>query len=103
MTAISPREAVDRFASEIPPEVIECWNEELMANLRVRGKYASSNCLYSNISKRIQAKLNISSQEVNRRGWLDIEDIFRAKGWEVSSDIPGYNESYSANVTFSSR
>lgn len=33
-------------------------------------------------------------------GWLNIEDVYRAEGWKVEYDKPGYNESYGAYFKF---
>ena len=35
-----------------------------------------------------------------RERWLDVEDLYRAQGWVVTLDKPGYNESYPASLTF---
>lgn len=35
-----------------------------------------------------------------RERWLDVEDLYRAQGWVVTFDKPGYNESYPASFTF---
>lgn len=36
------------------------------------------------------------------REHLDVEDVYRAAGWEVTYDKPGYNETYDATFTFRS-
>ncbi len=35
------------------------------------------------------------------RGWLNVEATYRAAGWRVEYDKPGYNETYAATFTFS--
>ena len=37
------------------------------------------------------------------KGYLNIEEIYRAAGWKVSYDKPGYNESYDAYFVFSKK
>jgi hypothetical protein len=46
----------------------------------------------------IQKGLN--RQEIFNKHWLDVEDVYRAEGWHVEYDKPGYNETYPATFTF---
>jgi hypothetical protein len=46
---------------------------------------------------------DVERGEIFHRGWLDVEDAYRAEGWTVVYDKPGYNESYAASFTFSAR
>ena len=41
-----------------------------------------------------------SRQEVFDRHWLDFEDLYREKGWDVEYDKPAYNEFYKAKFIF---
>lgn len=43
------------------------------------------------------------ADEVFKKGWLNVEYLFRAAGWEVQYDKPGYNETYEAYFTFSKK
>lgn len=42
----------------------------------------------------------VSRQEVFDRHWLDFEDLYREKGWDVEYDKPAYNEFYKAKFIF---
>lgn len=42
----------------------------------------------------------IVPQHFFARGWLNIEDLYREAGWNVTYDKPGFNESYKASFTF---
>ncbi len=42
----------------------------------------------------------MSSSEIYERHLLDVEPSYRAEGWEVEYDKPGYNETYEATFTF---
>ncbi|MFA6269902.1 MAG: hypothetical protein WC657_01670 [Candidatus Paceibacterota bacterium] len=42
----------------------------------------------------------LNREEIFKRGWLDVEEVYRAVGWVVLYDKPGYNESYPATFTF---
>lgn len=41
-----------------------------------------------------------SRQKVFDKGWLDFENLYREKGWNVEYDKPGYNEFYKACFIF---
>lgn len=41
-----------------------------------------------------------SRREAFDRHWLDFEDAYRAQGWDVEFDKPGYCESYKAHWIF---
>jgi hypothetical protein len=43
----------------------------------------------------------IGRPDVFDKGWLDVEEVYRAAGWKVKYDKPGYNESYDAYFVFS--
>lgn len=43
------------------------------------------------------------SAVIYRERWLDIEPLYRAEGWDVTYDKPGYNESYAAFFVFRRR
>lgn len=43
----------------------------------------------------------MSRFEIFDKGYLDFEGAYRAEGWHVHYDKPGYNETYPANFTFS--
>ncbi len=42
-----------------------------------------------------------AESEIYDGHWLDFEDSYRAEGWKVVYDRPGYNESYDASFKFS--
>lgn len=48
-------------------------------------------------------KVEVTRQMLFDRGWLNFEVLFRAHGWDVMYDKPGYNETYPANWKFTSR
>lgn len=52
----------------------------------------------------ILAKLpDVTREQIYENRWLDIEDSYRAVGWHVEYDKPGYCESYEATFTFKRR
>ena len=48
----------------------------------------------------LMVKKCLDSESVYRYSWLNVEDIYRAAGWLVEYDKPGYNEDYEASFTF---
>lgn len=42
-----------------------------------------------------------AESEIYEGHWLDVEDSYRAEGWKVVYDRPGYCESYDASFKFS--
>jgi len=45
-------------------------------------------------------KKGLNRAEIFDKGWLNVEEVYRAAGWAVEYDKPGFNESYSATFTF---
>jgi hypothetical protein len=41
-----------------------------------------------------------NEREIFDNGWLNVEDGYRAHGWRVEYDKPGWNESYEAHYKF---
>ena len=41
-----------------------------------------------------------TSKEIFDRGWMDIEDIYRKRGWDVTYESPDYTESFPPYFTF---
>jgi hypothetical protein len=91
---IAPSEARKTFINNIPGFVIESFNELIVENLN--GRYAT--VLQKEAVTRIKKKMP-DGERFNDR-WLDIEDVYRANGWVVKYDKPGYNESYEPSFEF---
>lgn len=96
MPAISPKEVKKRKLSKIPEVVFTAVNSFLERGHR---KIYQTELL---------AKLKTLAPEINSseyfdNGWLDFEPKYRAQGWAVEYDKPGYCETYDANWTFKAR
>lgn len=92
--ALSPEEAIERFKSEIPEEVLECWNNLIVKNMTMQNGKTVSVFKLSELKQNICVAMKSGSETVKERGWLDLEDVFREKGWKVEFDKPAYNETY---------
>ena len=80
----------------VPDEVIQVFNE--MISEAWDGN--SATLKQNDVAPRIADRMECSRAHVFKKGWLDIESLFRDAGWEVEYDKPGYNESYGAAFTF---
>lgn len=96
---ISPEDIPYQKAIDLPDEVLECWNS-MIARCYSSG---SSRITLKEASAELQALFGKTHQEIRKLGYLDIEPIYRAEGWKVEYDQPGFNESYEAYFVFSKR
>ena len=100
---ISPTEVTAQKRTSIPDFVIECWNNAIAK------KWTGNGCVVTikqdDIENEIAAKLppGVKRSDIYSNGWLDIEPIYRARGWKVIFDKPGYCESYDAYFQFSKK
>lgn len=89
------RLSIKKLAS-IPDEVIEAINELIVANWNGH----SATFTQTNVVGLIQRKLHCSEDQIYKNHWIDFEDIYRNKGWSVTYDKPGFNESYEPTFKF---
>ncbi len=100
---IKPSEVVKKKTAQIPEIVFEVANELIAENWTG----SSATFTVDELAERVVARgTPPADTPVNYRAALfakrafDIEDSYREAGWTVKFDRPGYNESYSANWTF---
>lgn len=93
---ISPSEVVDHKKRVFPPEVIEVFNDLIAKNYTGRQAVV----FYDEAARAIASKLGIKRTDVFDHQYLDVEDLYRSEGWKVTTDSPGYNESYRGSFTF---
>jgi hypothetical protein len=94
---ITPETAVAHKASRLPSEVIEVFND-LIAD-RFDGQ--SAQFRQEEAVEAIVARGVVPDRKaVFDRHWLDVEPVYRAAGWHVTYDKPGFNETYAATFTF---
>lgn len=94
---IKPSEVAGRRAETIPPEVIDAFNEAIVANWTGR----SATVIQKEVAAMIASKLSCPLEMVYDKHYLDVESIFEAAGWTVKYDKPGYCETYDAYFEFS--
>ena len=83
----------------IPDGVIGAFNE-LIAEKWIAGTRSAS-FTQDEVIDRVLIKMpGVTRQELFERHYLDVEPKYRAVGWIVEYDKPGYSESYKAHFTF---
>lgn len=96
---ITPVEASRRFANEIiPDEIIAAVNELIVQNL-----VKDIATITQHEIVELAVLKGLKREDIFENRWLDIEEVYRAAGWTVGYDKPGYNESYKASFTFRKR
>ena len=91
---ITPKEA--SAGGNIPDVVLETVNDYLKA----RGSMDRIVLTQNELLTLLEGK-GVNRREAFEKGWLNFEEVYRAAGWDVEYDKPGYNESSSAFFTFS--
>lgn len=97
MPAIRPCDIPQAKIDSIPEEVIAIFNEMIVKNMI--GRRASFK--QKDVAAKIAEFMGVNQRTIFENNWLDVEPIFRAAGWKVEFDCPGYNESYDAFYSFS--
>ena len=81
---ITPTEATTAreilATSDIPPTVIEVFNELIVEYLDGFGRARIEQMVAAN---RVAARLGMTRREVYDRHWLDVEPVFEEAGWKV--------------------
>lgn len=96
MNPIKPTELAAYKSVLLPDAVIQSFNE-LIAE-----KFADGRAVVE--QRAVVARMvlkGLDRDDIYAHGYLDVEEIYRATGWKVKYDKPGYNEGYEANFTFS--
>ena len=89
----------------IPDFIIEAVNGLIQQNWTGEQAKVTQNEILNIVSVREKdPDLDIDDKptrdEVFSHHWLDIEDLYRAKGWDVKYDQPAYYETYDAYFVF---
>lgn len=88
----------------MPDFVITAFNELLAEKYNGRGDITilQKNAITKiiEVSGRKDQRSMVDRGAIFENGWLDIEDEYRAAGWLVAYDKPGYCETYEASWIF---
>ena len=87
--AITPDEVIAQKERDFPPEVINAFNKLIAKHWHGGESVFTLAVARSAVAFALQ-QAGIPFEVC----YLDVEDIYRKKGWKVVYDKPGYNESY---------
>lgn len=99
---ITPEEVTSRKGPLFPKYVIEAFNTLIARNYSSGSSTVSQNEVIEEILKgaKQDGKTELTREDIFKRHYLDVEDVFEEAGWEVEYDKPGYDETYEATFTF---
>lgn len=92
---ISPAE-IEQRKIIFPKEVFETFNRLIADNWNGH----SATVMQKEATKAIADVLNIPVSQIFNKGYLDIEEAYRAAGWHVQYDKPAFDESYEPHFVF---
>lgn len=93
---IKPSEVRQHKTDALPEEVFIAFND----CITLTWDGWSAVVKQRDVAERIAAAMSITTAEVVQRHYLDVEESYRAEGWVVGYDKPGYNETYDATFRF---
>jgi hypothetical protein len=97
---IKPSDVGKAKAAQIPPAVFEAFNELIIAHW---DGHAAEFTQAEAVALVVKKMPDTTKAQIYARHWLDVEAAYRADGWQVVYDKPGYNEDYEATFTFTKR
>jgi len=96
---ITPDQVNERRVVALPDEILEVFNELIVE----KWDGCRATIKQDDLVERIVSRLDVERHQVFKKGWLNVEGIYRDAGWRVLYDKPGYNESYPATFEFRHR
>lgn len=94
---IKPSEVV--AAKAIPDFVVDVFNKLIARDFDGN----ESKIRQREVITLLSSDYGVSREQVFQKGFLNIESLFTAAGWEVDYDRPGYNEDYDAFFIFTKK
>jgi hypothetical protein len=95
MGPIKPSEMAQKKQEVIPDIVFETFNELITLAFR-----NGSAIVFQKEIADLLVERGLDRKEIFDKGWLNIEDSYKAVGWDVYYDKPAYNETYEATFKF---
>lgn len=101
--AIRPEEVAAAKAATFPWYVLQAFNHIIAA--KFVSKNQSVTIYQDDVIEDMILLAQSSGLELDRsiifdKGYLNVEEVYRAAGWKVDYDKPAYNESYRAHFKF---
>lgn len=82
----------------IPPFVYDVFNTLIEEKM---GDNMSAKILLKDVKSAIRGHKEYKDEDIFKRKWCDVEDMYREVGWEVIYDGPAYCETYDGYYVFS--
>lgn len=95
---ITPDEVVAVKKVMLPKKVFDAFNALIARNF-----YGNSAVVRQDEVVALLVANGLSRGDIFAKHWLDVEDVYRAAGWIVEYDKPGFNETYEPTFTFKSQ
>ncbi len=92
---IKPQEVLQKKLENFPSAVFESFNE-----LIAKGFNGNQATVYQETVVDLMIEKGLNKSAIYENHWLDVEDLYKKKGWKVDYDKPGYNESYAPYFVF---
>ena len=104
---ISPNEVAEIVQNSIPGSVFDAFNECIALDWNGRSATVKQEEVIAKIISKFppdsEGNPSISRRLIFDKKWLNVEEAYRALGWSVKYDKPGYNESYEAFFVFTKK
>lgn len=100
---ITPDEVVAAKPNVIPDGVFMAFNELITEKFNGRVAIIRQDEVIERIlaeSKPMGMDVSEARRAIFKRGWLNVEEVYREAGWRVTYDKPDYNETYEATYEF---
>lgn len=92
---ITPDEVTQLQRDIFPPEVFETFNQ-MIAEKLLDGE---AHIRQDDVVEQLAIK-GLERALIFRKGWLNVEEMYREAGWQVRYDKPAYNETGDAYFSF---
>lgn len=102
MGAMNLTEITELKMSRIPEKVFNAFNKAIADNLSKGYAYVTQEEVVVLILSEM-AGTDIDRHDIFNNGWLDVEPFYEMKGWTVTSNKPGFNETYEPSWEFKAK
>jgi len=101
---IRPQDLAPMKGEHIPPQVFEAFNEQITKDWDGREAcFLQKTVLELLIEKFERDKVEISTDEIFHKHFLDVEPAYESQGWKVVYDQPSLGDTYAATFRFIKR
>lgn len=76
---------IKAIKKQIPANVFDCWNKEILKNLKFKEEKLFSKIFFKDIKKSL-IKLGFTENQILKNNYLDISKLLEYKGWIVNAE-----------------